>query len=102
MTSSNHITEINALTLQMIEERKKANHLFGIKSAELYCEKVKPHFEKIRYHSDKLETMVDVEKFSIEVFNAIDDLKHTKDFRIAKNNKILVRVNEKNLILSYL
>ncbi|NVJ89691.1 MAG: glutamine synthetase III [Flavobacteriaceae bacterium] len=58
-TISNHITQINALTLAMIEERKEANKLTGLKSAESYCKKVKPYFEQIRYHSDKLETMVD-------------------------------------------
>jgi len=59
MTISNHITEINALTLKMIDERKKANQLEGLKSAEAYCNKVKPFFDEIRYHCDKLETMVD-------------------------------------------
>lgn len=59
MTISNHITQINALTLEMIEERKKANKLTGLKSAESYCKKVMPYFDEIRYHSDKLETMVD-------------------------------------------
>ncbi|AUC85277.1 glutamine synthetase type III [Polaribacter sp. ALD11] len=59
MTISNHITEINALTIKMTEERKKANKFVGLKSAEAYCKKVKPFFEQIRYHCDKLETMVD-------------------------------------------
>ena len=59
MIISNHITQINALTLQMIEERKKANLLVGLKSAEQYCKKVIPFFDEIRYHCDKLETMVD-------------------------------------------
>jgi glutamine synthetase len=59
MEISNHITQINALTLKMIEERKKANKLLGLRSAEAYCKKVKPFFEQIRYHCDKLETMVD-------------------------------------------
>ena len=59
MTISNHITEINALTIKMTEERKKANKHSGLKSAEIYCNKVKPFFEEIRYHCDKLETMVD-------------------------------------------
>ncbi|PQJ80573.1 glutamine synthetase III family protein [Polaribacter porphyrae] len=59
MVISNHITEINALTLKMIDERRKANKYSGIKSAEAYCKKVKPFFEEIRYHCDKLETMVD-------------------------------------------
>ncbi|MGJ8744864.1 glutamine synthetase III [Polaribacter sp.] len=59
MTISNHITQINALVLKMIEERKKANLKTGFKSAEMYCGKVKPFFTQIRYHCDKLETMVD-------------------------------------------
>jgi glutamine synthetase len=59
MVISNHITEINALTLKMIDERRKANKLSGLKAAEYYCNKVKPFFEEIRYHCDKLETLVD-------------------------------------------
>ena len=59
MVISNHITEINALANKMTAERKKANKQIGLKSAELYCNKVKPYFEEIRYHCDKLETMVD-------------------------------------------
>ncbi|PQJ76036.1 glutamine synthetase III [Polaribacter gangjinensis] len=59
MIISNHITEINALSLQMIEARKKANLLHGLASANAYCNNVKPFFDQIRYHCDKLETMVD-------------------------------------------
>ena len=59
MTISNHITEINALVTKMTDQRKNANKQTGLKSAELYCSKVKPFFEEIRYHCDKLETMVD-------------------------------------------
>jgi len=59
MIISNHITEINSLVNKMVDERKKANKLSGLKSSEYYCKKVQPFFEKIRYHCDKLETMVD-------------------------------------------
>ena len=59
MTISNHITEINALTLKMIEERRNAKGLKGLKSAQAYSKKVKPYFAQIRLHCDKLETMVD-------------------------------------------
>jgi len=59
MIISNHITEINSLVNKMIDQRKKANTLSGLKSSEDYCHKVKPFFEQIRYHCDKLETMVD-------------------------------------------
>lgn len=59
MIISNHITEINALSLQMVESRKKANLKYGLESANAYCNNVKPFFDQIRYHCDKLETMVD-------------------------------------------
>lgn len=59
MTISTHITEINALTLKMIEERRNAKDLKGLKSAQAYSKKVKPYFAEIRLHCDKLETMVD-------------------------------------------
>ncbi|WP_435255371.1 glutamine synthetase III [Tenacibaculum sp. A30] len=54
-----HIAEINSKVEQMIEERKKANKLEGQKNADAYCNKVKPYFDEIRYHCDKLELMVD-------------------------------------------
>jgi len=56
---SNHIAEINSKVEQMIEERKKANKLTGQKNADAYCNNVKPYFDEIRYHCDKLELMVD-------------------------------------------
>lgn len=56
---SNHIAEINSKVEDMIEERKKANKLEGQKNADAYCNKVKPYFDDIRYHCDKLELMVD-------------------------------------------
>jgi glutamine synthetase len=59
MTISKHITEINAKVIQMEAARSKANKQIGLKSAEQYCSNVKPFFEQIRYHCDKLETMVD-------------------------------------------
>ena len=56
---SEHIAGINSKVSAMIEERKKANKLSGQKAAEAYCNKVKPYFEEIRYHCDKLELLVD-------------------------------------------
>src|SRR5690606_7491500 len=45
---------------EMREERKKANNLdTAKKQAHAYCEKVKPHFETIRYQADKLEFIID-------------------------------------------
>ncbi|SED04856.1 glutamine synthetase [Tenacibaculum sp. MAR_2009_124] len=56
---SNHIAEINSTIELMTEERKKANKLTGQKNADAYDNKVKPYFEEIRYHADKLELLVD-------------------------------------------
>ncbi|CAM1368716.1 Glutamine synthetase [Tenacibaculum sediminilitoris] len=56
---SNHIAEINSKVEDMVEERKKTNKLEGQKNADAYCNKVKPYFDEIRYHCDKLELMVD-------------------------------------------
>lgn len=44
----------------MVEERKRSNQLDDtIKKAHSYCEKVKPYFDEIRYHCDKLEILID-------------------------------------------
>ena len=56
---SGHIAGINSKIEQMTDERKKANKLSGQKNADAYCNKVKPFFDEIRYHCDKLELMVD-------------------------------------------
>ncbi|MGB2087839.1 MAG: glutamine synthetase III [Psychroflexus salarius] len=59
---STHIEKINAGINNMIEARKKANNTDDVtKRAHLYCDEVKPYFEDIRYHCDKLELLVDDE-----------------------------------------
>lgn len=59
---SGHIENINKDTTAMINERKKANkETSPEKRAAMYCDNVKPHFETIRYHCDKLELLVDDE-----------------------------------------
>ncbi|MFD1163588.1 glutamine synthetase III family protein [Hwangdonia seohaensis] len=59
---SNHIESINANVTKMINERKKANAIQDVeKKAQAYCFNVKPLFEDIRYHCDKLELLVDDE-----------------------------------------
>jgi glutamine synthetase len=63
---SKHISEINANVTAMIDERKKANKIESSeKRADAYCNKVKPYFEEIRYHCDKLELMVDDEEWPL-------------------------------------
>lgn len=63
---SEHIEGINTKVEAMIEERKKANNLTNVeKMADAYCNKVKPYFEEIRYHADKLELLVDDEMWTL-------------------------------------
>jgi glutamine synthetase len=50
----------------MIAERKKANLIESAeKKAAAYCDKVKPYFDEIRYHCDKLELLVDDEMWTL-------------------------------------
>ena len=59
---SGHIEHINKGITQMIEARKKANTLDDMEAcAFAYCNEVKPLFDDIRYHCDKLELLVDDE-----------------------------------------
>ena len=59
---SGHIETIHQKVEEMINARKQANNLKdAVKKAEAYCNTVKPFFEEIRYHCDKLELMVDDE-----------------------------------------
>ena len=57
-----HIEKINSDITQMIEARKRANKEEDVEArAFAYCDDVKPYFETIRYHCDKLELLVDDE-----------------------------------------
>ncbi|MFD1095159.1 glutamine synthetase III family protein [Salegentibacter chungangensis] len=59
---SAHIATINSKVNEMIEARKVANKIDDPeKKAFAYCNDVKPFFDEIRYHCDKLELMVDDE-----------------------------------------
>ncbi|WP_124979788.1 glutamine synthetase III family protein [Nonlabens xiamenensis] len=59
---SEHIEKINKGITDMTEARKKANNAKDAeKTADLYCDEVKPYFDDIRYHCDKLELLVDDE-----------------------------------------
>lgn len=63
---SEHISVIKTGVDEMIEERKKANAIADVrKQAEAYCDNVKPYFDKIRYHVDKLELLVDDEMWPL-------------------------------------
>ncbi|WP_298472842.1 glutamine synthetase III [uncultured Maribacter sp.] len=55
-----HMVSLKKLTDNMTDARKKANKLKeSAKKANAYCENVKPYFDEIRYHCDKLEQLID-------------------------------------------
>lgn len=69
---SSHIASINEKVEEMTEERKIANELTNIEAqADAYCEKVKPFFDVIRYHSDKLELLVDNEIWTLTKYREL-------------------------------
>ena len=61
-----HTSAISQNVHDMIEERKKANVIEHAEDMAIaYCDKVKPYFDIIRYHCDKLELMVDDEMWPL-------------------------------------
>ncbi|CAM3836170.1 MULTISPECIES: glutamine synthetase III [Flavobacterium] len=63
---SEHIEGINTKVEAMTEERKKANTIeSAVDMATAYCNNVKPYFEEIRYHADKLELLIDDEMWTL-------------------------------------
>ena len=56
------LTELKKMTDAMTNARKKANALSDSKKkSKAYCNEVRPYFDKIRNHSDKLERLIDDE-----------------------------------------
>lgn len=69
---SNHIDGITTKVEAMTEARKKANNLQTAEEvAEAYCNEVKPYFDEIRYHSDKLELLVDDEMWTLTKYREL-------------------------------
>lgn len=69
---SEHIEGINSKVEEMTEARKKANVLTDAqKMAESYCDNVKPFFEVIREHCDKLELLVDDEIWTLTKYREL-------------------------------
>src|SRR5690606_25179267 len=63
---SKHIKTIVSDTDAMSQERKKANVLGEAREIAIaYEEKVKPYFDKIRYHINKLEQVIDDKKWPL-------------------------------------
>ena len=73
---SEHIEKINKGITAMINERKKANKTTSPeKCAAAYCDNVKPYFDEIRYHCDKLELLVDDEIWPLSKYREMIMLK---------------------------
>jgi len=73
---SEHISQVKINVDLMLEERKKANRLNTMEEMAIaYDEKVKPYFDEIRYHIDKLELMVDDELWPLPKYREIMFLK---------------------------
>ncbi len=71
-TISGHIEGIHSKIDKMINARKKANKIENVEAmAEAYCFKVKPFFEEIRYHCDKLELMIDDELWPLTKYREL-------------------------------
>ncbi len=69
---SEHIEKINRLITAMVEARKKANKCNDATDcAHAYCDDVKPHFDEIRYHCDKLEILVDDELWPLTKYREL-------------------------------
>ncbi|WP_027078522.1 glutamine synthetase III family protein [Maribacter antarcticus] len=55
-----HLVEIKKMTDAMTDARRRANVIIDSKKkSEAYCQNVKPYFDVIRTHSDKLEKLMD-------------------------------------------
>ncbi len=67
-----HVNELNAKLHAMMDARKEANALESVeKMAYAYCDNVKPYFDEIRYHADKLELMVDNELWTLTKYREL-------------------------------
>jgi glutamine synthetase len=69
---STYIESINSEVTAMINERKQANVVTdSIIKAEMYCTKVKPLFDDIRYSCDKLELLIDDELWPLPKYREL-------------------------------
>ena len=69
---SKHIELINSGVTIMTNERKNANRIENsIKRANVYCNKIKPYFEQIRYSCDKLELLIDDELWPLTKYREL-------------------------------
>jgi len=69
---SEHINKVQSLSFEMTEARKKANALTDTRAKAIaYCDEVKPYFDEIRYHVDKLELLVDDSEWELPKYREL-------------------------------
>ncbi|WP_291529453.1 glutamine synthetase III [Bacteroides sp. UBA939] len=69
---ADHLNFIKVKTDEMVEARKTANRIENEREkALMYCEKIAPYFDEIRYHIDKLELTVDNEMWTLPKYREL-------------------------------
>jgi glutamine synthetase len=69
---SEHVDKIKTFINEMTDARKAANRIHEPEEkAQAYCRNVLPFFDKIRYHSDKLELLVDDELWPLPKYREL-------------------------------
>lgn len=67
-----HVNVISENVQAMIEARKVANKVSDSRQKAIdYCDKIKPYFDVIRYHSDKLEFLVDDKQWALPKYREL-------------------------------
>ncbi|MBM3186198.1 MAG: glutamine synthetase III [Bacteroidetes bacterium] len=67
-----HMNKMKDASDAMLQQRKIANKIEDAeKKALAYCDKVKSHFDEIRYHADKLELLVEDELWPLPKFREL-------------------------------
>jgi glutamine synthetase len=70
---SEHINHVSQLVSEMTEARRQCNAIGDTRDkAVAYCSKVKEaHFDKLRYHADKLEQLVDDKEWTLPKYREL-------------------------------
>ncbi|WP_373074454.1 glutamine synthetase III [Zeaxanthinibacter enoshimensis] len=67
-----HITELKKHTDAMTDARRRANTMEDIhKKADAYCNTVRGYFDDIRYHSDRLERIIEDKSWSLAKYREL-------------------------------
>lgn len=70
---SEHINQVSELTISMIEARKTSNDISDTREKAIaYCTQVKEaYFDKLRYHVDKLEQLIDDQEWTLPKYREL-------------------------------